>query len=118
MQRYIKQFRYYGKNSTLNTNLDIANKLNKESLANGGFINNYTPVVKLGIQTIPGVRFYLNGSDEAIIIGNSGLFELDLEDRIQITGLRFSPKSIDLIDSLATANGRLIIDIVYEVTEE
>ena len=117
MQRYIKQFRYYGESSSFNTDLDKANKLDKASLSNGGFLNNYTPVVKLGIQTIPGVKFYLNGSEEAIIIGNSGLFELDLEDRIQITGLRFSPRSIDLINSVE-GSGRLIIDIVYEVTEE
>lgn len=111
MQRYIKQFKYYGEGSPKNTD-----GITKESLVNGGAFNNFTPIVKLGIQTIPGVRFYLNGSDENIIVGGNGLFELDLEDRIQITGLRFSSSSINLINE--SEKSYLLIDVVYESTEE
>jgi hypothetical protein len=111
MKRYVKQFRYYGEGSSLNS-VDI----NATALANGGAFNNYTPIVKLGIQTIPGTRFYINGSVESTIVNNSGIFELDLEDRIQITGLRFNPMSLVKISQME--KGYLLVDIVYESTEE
>jgi hypothetical protein len=36
------------------------------------------PIVQLGIQSVPGTKFYLNGSNNPIIIGNTGIYELDL----------------------------------------
>ena len=117
MKRYVKQIRYYGEGSDLNSKLSNNSAMNASSLANGGAFNDYTPIVKLGIQALPGTKFYLNGSEEGVIIGNSGLFELDLEDRIQITGLRFSPTSLQNINAMGE-KAHLLIDIVYERTED
>ena len=117
MKRYVKQIRYYGDGSPENSKLSDGSAMNASSLANGGAFNDYTPIVKLGIQTLPGTRFYLNGSEESIIVGNNGLFELDLEDRIQITGLRFSPASLQNINKIKE-QGYLLVDLVYERTED
>ena len=40
----------------------------------------YSPIIHLGIQTLPGTKIYLNGFyDAPIIIGATGIYELDLE---------------------------------------
>ena len=117
MKRYVKQIRYYGDGSELNSKLSNGGLMDVSSLTNGGAFEGYTPIVKLGIQTLPGTKFYLNGSEENIIVGNNGIFELDLEDRIQITSLRFSPASIQNINEIEK-QGYLLIDFVYERTED
>jgi hypothetical protein len=38
------------------------------------------PIVHLGIQTLPGTKVYLNSNmDAPVIIGATGIYELDLE---------------------------------------
>lgn len=71
------------------------------------------PLIQLGIQTLPGTAFYLNGNaTRPILIGNTGIYELNLNNLSQITSLAFDSSSMDLIDG--QENGALIVDMMYE----
>ena len=70
-------------------------------------------VKKIGIQTIPGIRFFVDENSEyPIIIGMSGIFELDLtQSTATINHLRFDVDSLDIIEN--NPGGYLIIDLLY-----
>ena len=74
------------------------------------------PISQLGIQALPGTKFYLNGSNDPIIIGHTGIYELDLEGLAEITALSFDAKSIEAING--NNNSFLIVDIIYEQEEK
>lgn len=116
MAKYLMQFRYYG--DQLENN-GLSNIKYKELISGSHFINcrpNATSIASLGIQTLPGVKFYLNNSQiDPIIIGPSGIYELGTDKNYEITGLQFDSKSIDSIN--ANNGAYLIIDIVYNVEE-
>lgn len=112
MAKYLMQFRYYGNSSDGN--------ITRDSLISGSYIINYKPsatsIASLGIQTLPGVKFYLNHSQvDPIIIGPSGIYELGINENYEITGLQFNEESLNLID--ANSGAYLIIDVVYNVEE-
>lgn len=73
-------------------------------------------VKRIGIQTIPGVEFSINDSPLSnIIIGPSGIFELDVEASDSIVG------KIDLIENTLlryfegdSSTAYLIMDVIYE----
>ena len=70
------------------------------------------PILQLGIQALPGTKFYLNGSNNPIIIGNTGIYELDLQGLTEISSLSFEANSISLING--NANAYLIVDMIYD----
>ena len=104
MKKQIQQYRYYGEN--------IAdNNINKADLISG-----YTfpsSILALGIQAYPGLKFYLNGSEDSIIVGSSGIFEIDLKDNCEITLLQFDQQSINYIEDKSNS-AYLIIDLISE----
>lgn len=102
MLQSFKQFVYCGTGSN-------RNNINAETLING--INNYAPIVQLGVQAPPGTKFYINGNTEPVIIGSTGLFSIDLRDNGSISEIRFDRNSVNAIGS----NDRfiLIVDIAY-----
>ena len=107
------QFRYYGEKHPNNQPLDNswATYCTQETF------RKYSPITQLGIQTLPGTRFYINSGITPIIIGATGVFELDTTNTsATITGLRIDQSSMELIKNLD--NGHLIIDIVYGQQEE
>ena len=73
-------------------------------------------IKRIGIQTIPGVEFSINDSPLSnIVIGPSGIFELDVEASGSIVG------KIDLIENTLlryfegdSSTAYLIMDIIYE----
>lgn len=73
-------------------------------------------IKRIGIQTIPGVEFSINDSPSSnIVIGPSGIFELDVEASGSIVG------KIDLIENTLlryfdgdSSTAYLIMDIIYE----
>jgi hypothetical protein len=73
------------------------------------------PISQLGIQSLPGTKFYLNNSNDPIIIGHTGIYELNLEGMAEITALAFDSKSIEAING--NYNSFLIVDIIYEREE-
>lgn len=111
MTKQVKQFRYYSeddKNNTYDTHIG--------TLESGHLFTNTIPIIQLGIQALPGTRFYLNGSDDPIIIGSTGIYELDFNGETRITAIRFNPDSLLKIANLD--NACLLVDIVYEKKEE
>lgn len=114
MAKCIKQLRYY---SDLEKNKNNQpTYLEKKFLLKNDeniFKEEYSSITKLGIQTLPGTRFYLNdGLEGPIIIGLTGIYELDLEGISEINNLYFDLKSLELIENNNSAY--LIIDIIYD----
>ena len=98
MARKIRQIRYYGEG--LNSK-NYPSDVNMSKLITGtAFKNNNQNVLitQLGIQTLPGTKFYLNDSANAIIVGNTGIYELDLEGISTINLIKFDRSSMNLIN--------------------
>lgn len=111
MAKQVKQFRYYSEDA-IGVTSNYPSNINKYGLVSGSNFATYMPISKLGIQSVPGTKFYLNNSTNPIIIGNTGIFELDLNEQTEIIALQFDNKSIDYINS--NINAYLIVDIIYE----
>ena len=112
MARKIRQIRYYGEG--LNSK-NYPSDVNMSKLITGiAFKNNNQNVLitQLGIQTLPGTKFYLNDSANAIIVGNTGIYELDLEGISTINLIKFDRSSMNLINQNKEAY--LIIDYLFE----
>lgn len=110
MAKHIMQFRYYGEEQANNNQPE---NLNAESLNKGTVFSKYLPFTQIGIQTLPGTRFFLNDNIEGpIIVGSTGIYELELEGISNISSLKFDSKSLDLIAK--NPNAFLIIDVIYE----
>lgn len=115
MAKRIKQFRYYAENDT-NANPNYTRNfpatISARNLISGSIFATSTPIVQLGIQALPGTRFFLNGNNNPIIIGNTGIYELDLQGQGEITALSFESSSINAIKE--NPNAYLIVDVIYE----
>ena len=110
MAKHIMQFRYYNDEQGNNNQPE---DLNAESLNKGTIFAKYLPFTQLGIQALPGTRFFLNDNIEGpVIIGSTGIYELELEGISKITSLKFDSKSLKLIAD--NPNAFLIIDVIYE----
>ena len=122
-ERKVIQLRYFGdSNAFLNTNDKDAiyhqldenqpNNLSSLDLSSGDAFLDYMPIVQLGIQALPGTKFSLNAGLDPIIIGTSGMYELDLQNSSAIlTSLNFEQNSLE--KKKKNPDGYLIIDIVY-----
>ena len=111
MARVVKQYRFYNEtDSTRNQPSTIT----IDNLANGKIFESPScyPILQLGIQALPGTKFYLNSSVDPVVIGFTGIYELDLENQAEIVKLTFNTKSIQAIND--NANGYLIVDVLYE----
>jgi hypothetical protein len=109
------QLRYYGLKNDKNTP-DDSTWVGVDSKGNvsKNLLSNYGPAKKIGIQTLPGVIFYLNNLDltNGIIVDHTGIYELDLRNTTTaITGLFFNVKSLTRIDEIDNAS--IIVDILY-----
>lgn len=111
MAKQVRQFRYYKNGSNNNYHPDGI-KITLATLVSGSTFASYVPIVQLGIQALPGTKFYLNSSNHPIIIGNTGIYELDILGLAEINSLQFDAKSINNISS--NENAYLIVDITYE----
>ena len=123
-RKRVAQFRFFGdSNSDFNTSdqnaiyhqMDDNNPatLSSMSLIDGSIFEEYTPIIQLGIQSLPGLKFNINTNLDPIIMGASGMFEIDLvNSSAYITSLTFDKQSLESINE--NPDGYLIIDIVYE----
>lgn len=109
MAKQIMQFRYYADNNSKNQ----PSKITRRELSSGSIFSKYYPITQLGIQTLPGTKFYLNNSITPIIVGSTGIYELDLEGISEINNLSFDGNSLSAINN--NNNAYLIIDIIYGV---
>lgn len=113
MAKQIKQFRYYTEGDSRNYPQGIMTSLN---LQVGSVFTDYMPICQLGIQALPGTKFYLNNSYSPIVIGYTGIYELAVNDLAEITSLRFDYESLTKIS--ANKETVLLIDIIYDKEEE
>lgn len=112
MARKVQQIRYYGDNKSDNAKNQPAN-LTGNRLRSGSVFSQYTPMKQIGIQSMPGVKFYLNNSTEPIVIGSTGIYELNVENMTEITALSFDTTSINMINQTPSTS-YIIVDILYE----
>lgn len=105
--RKIKQFRYSGDSSK-----DNSGDTSKQALVFGNIFQNYNTISQMGIQGRPGTSFYLNNSEFPIVLGETGIYEIDLQDRGTIYSIGFVDNSA--FSYYSTLGDRLLIDIVYE----
>ena len=112
MARKVQQIRYYGDHKSDSDKNQPAN-LTGNRLRSGSIFTQYTPMKEIGIQTMPGVKFYLNNSIEPIIIGSTGIYELNVENMTEITALSFDTTSINMINETPSTS-YIIVDILYE----
>ena len=117
----VKQFRYYNdKSSEVSESkrnqpatLDGTTTLiTSEHYVNGDVFGKHFPVTQLGIQALPGTKFYLNEAVDPVIIGATGIYELDLTNGIQISKISFAFDSMEIIKN--NDNAFLIVDIIYD----
>ena len=116
MRKILRQFRFYGNSNSLNSPEDITSgDLERgEIFFKSSELKNAT-IVSFGIQTVPGVQFYINDSPNTVIVGPTGIYELNLQDGYEINVIKFIPDSLDLIEE--NNNAYLIVDVMYEVGE-
>ena len=112
MARKVQQIRYYGDHKSDSDKNQPAN-LTGNRLRSGSIFSQYTPMKQIGIQSMPGVKFYLNNSIEPIIIGSTGIYELNVENLTEITALSFDTTSINMINETPSTS-YIIVDILYE----
>ena len=107
----VKQFRYYSDGNPQNYPNDISLK----NLVSGSIFtqNKIYPIVQLSIYSLPGTKFYLNNSIYPVVIGSTGIYELDLKGVTQITEIHFDKRSLNLINE--NNNAYLIVDIIADV---
>ena len=123
MANKIKQFRYYndtnnlGKNSPSVITIDGADvDVSYAHYVSGAVFGECFPVLQFGIQSLPRTKFYLNNGNDPIIIGSTGIYELDLEGQTEITQIQMDGGSMKTINDNDSAY--LIIDIIYDNGEE
>lgn len=122
MANKIRQYRFYNNKNGANKNYPSSITINKTTTdvtydyyTNGTIFENNFPILQLGIQAPPGTRFKINEGDD-IIIGTTGIFELDLEGKTEITSLMFNEVSMAFIN--ANDNLSLIVDTIYDDGKE
>lgn len=109
MAKQIKQFRYYQDGSSMNEPTGLA----KRDLDSGAAFKKYFPVSQLGIQALPGTKFYLNNNQpHSVIVGLTGTYELNLNGKAEITALVFDEESTAATQ--INDNAYIIVDIVYD----
>lgn len=111
MARKVQQFRYYADNH--DKNYPNSTLMTLTNLVSGNIFENYPNIKQLGIQSMPGVQFKINSEtqDNWVVIGLTGIYELDLEDLIDIHSIQFTETSVDAVADNETAY--IIIDILY-----
>ena len=114
MAKQIAQLRYYSENNPNNWPLNYSWTAYCTATT---FKKNYTSISQIGIQTLPGTKIYLNNGHEPIIIGATGIFELDVSNTTAtISSVRIDQESMQTIKD--NELGYLIIDLVYGKQEE
>ena len=118
MANRVKQFRYYSDGSENNQPKIMPNGENVTyaNYVSGEVFGNYFPVTQLGVQALPGTKLYLNHALEPILIGITGIYDLELNEQTQITKIQFNVDSMQMLKD--NNNAYLIVDIIYDDGEE
>lgn len=109
----IAQFRYYQNGNPNNYPTDWV----WDHFCADQSFRDFNPIHQLGIQTLPGTRVYINQSTNPVIIGGTGIFEINCDNTTAIiSSLRFDQESMRTIAD--DPNAYLIVDIVYGSEED
>lgn len=111
MSKKIGQVRFYKEKDPRNQPRNIT----MTNLASGSIFSENYPILQLGIQTLPGVKFHLNYGVYPITVGATGIYDLNLDGITEITHLSFDPSSISMINN--NPDSSLIIDFIYNESE-
>lgn len=114
MAKKIMQFRYYG-DSEAEKKKNYPAGLQRADLKSGAAFINYYPIIQLGIQSLPGLHFYLNHANTSVEIGTTGIYELDLDGYTEIDNLAFSDDDLKTINDNPSAY--LMVDIICNKQE-
>ena len=108
----VAQIRYYGDDEGSKNSL---NGLTQENFNEE--LEKYQNIQQIGIQSFPGAIFRLNDGEDPIYIGATGIYELNIQNLIDINRLIIDDKTLEQINN---SNGSLyiIIDILYEEVDE
>lgn len=113
----VYQLRYYNTGNSNNYPKDDEENSwwgqTSDTTAAKNLLTNFGSAVKIGIQTLPGVKFYLNDITTAmpIIIDHTGVYELDLRNTTtSISHLYFDLESLKRINEMDNAS--IIVDIL------
>lgn len=120
MANRVKQFRYYNDKEAQKgpSSNNAPQDAEKADFIDGTVFADCFPISQLGIQALPGTRVLLNKATDQdyILIGQTGIFELDLDNQTEITSICFEKLSMDTIEK--TSNAVLIVDIIYDDGED
>jgi hypothetical protein len=116
MAKKVKQYRYYNEPSGTGLSTNQPTNAERSSFVSGSVFGDNFPVLQLGIQALPGTKFYLNDGVDPIIIGSTGIYELDLNEQTEISAISFDANSMKLIAE--NNNAYLIVDIIYDNGED
>ena len=111
MAKRIQQFYFKGDGEEEKKSNRPSPDINSDKYVDGSAFSSYCPISQLGIQALPGTKFYLHGDIYPITIGASGIFDLDIKNGARVTDLRFSRSDMDRISE--SGSGYLIVDIIY-----
>lgn len=113
MSKTIKQYRFYGDGNQHNQpqNISKENMNEGDIFLSDSIIQELGMITNLGIQGLPGTKFYINDNPSPIILGMMGVFELDLSNYSFIYKIKVDYDSAKTIEN--TEDGYLIIDTIY-----
>ena len=116
MAKKVMQFRYYGDSDNRNYPQveGIESAKDAANWISGDVFKSYYPIIQLGVQGLPGTSFRLNDSIASIIIGSTGIYELDVEGYTDIRKISFDSQSLNAIKN---AGAYLIVDVISDKEE-
>lgn len=109
MAKHVNQIRYYGNGNLKNSSSEVSLR----SLQYGTVFHNHIPIIQLGVQTLPGMKIYINNHMNPVVVGQTGIYELNVDGISHITDLKFDGATLNIINSEAS-NAYLIVDYIYE----
>lgn len=109
MAKKVNQIRFYGDGNKKN----YPDNLTSSKLATGNAFSDTQKIVQLGIQSLPGMKFYINGHKYPIVVGQTGIYELNVDGLSYIQKLQFD---ITILGNINKNKGSsyLIVDYIYE----
>ena len=98
-------------------------KLNSENIEDNQTVNlkyfdneKIKKITQLGIQGYPGMTFGFNENSASILLGSTGLLDLDLNSiPLDVSFIYFSQETLSIIKN--TPSLYILIDIIYEGSE-
>lgn len=108
MARKVGQVRFFANGSSQN----YPSGLTSTQMRHGTAFSKYYPLVRLGVQALPGTKFYINGYTTPVVVGSTGIYELDIEGLSTISDLQFDATSLETIARNDAAY--IYVDFIYE----